>query len=302
MTSNATTHPEVIDDYGVSDEPHWLGYDWTQHCRHTYVNDHKLNYIEVGDESNPPLLFIHGLSGCWQNWLENILPFAADYRVISVDLPGFGGSDMPSDGITISGYGRCIHAFCEKLGLEAVQIVGNSMGGFIAAEIAIQFPELAERIVLVSAAGISVNAMRRDPLITVARMSGGAMAALFARRQSIVVRPGLRKFGMKVVATHGDLLRPELCYEVMSGVGKPGFAAATEALLTYDFTERLPEIGCPTLIVWGRQDKLVPVRDAYEFERLIPGSRKVIMEDTGHVAMMERPKRFNTLLREFLNE
>jgi pimeloyl-ACP methyl ester carboxylesterase len=73
-------------------------------------------------------------------------------------------------------------------------------------------------------------------------------------------------------------------------------------MVDYPIGERLPEIACPTLIVWGRNDLLVPVRDADTFEALIPDARKVIFDDTGHVAMLEEPERFNAELRQFLVE
>jgi pimeloyl-ACP methyl ester carboxylesterase len=80
----------------------------------------------------------------------------------------------------------------------------------------------------------------------------------------------------------------------------PGFVLAMNALLSYDFRDRLPEIACPTLIIHGADDMLVPLADAYEFERLIPSSRLEILADTGHVAMLERPRTFNAMLAEFL--
>ena len=80
------------------------------------------------------------------------------------------------------------------------------------------------------------------------------------------------------------------------------FRDALDALLEYDFRDRLPDIACPTLIVWGKEDMLVPVEDADEFERLIPNARKILMDDTGHVPMLERPVKFNDCLIEFLAE
>ncbi len=100
-------------------------------------------------------MFVHGLGGQWQNWLENIPRAAQERRVVALDLPGFGQSPMPREQITISRYGRVVDALAEQLGLGRVDVVGNSMGGFIAAEMAIQFPERVERLVLVSAAGIT---------------------------------------------------------------------------------------------------------------------------------------------------
>jgi pimeloyl-ACP methyl ester carboxylesterase len=88
----------------------------------------------------------------------------------------------------------------------------------------------------------------------------------------------------------------------MKGAGKPGFDEALRASLDYDFRERLPEVKVPTLIVWGEKDSIIPVRDADEFERLIEDSRKVVMKDTGHISMAERPEAFNDLLVDFLAE
>jgi pimeloyl-ACP methyl ester carboxylesterase len=88
----------------------------------------------------------------------------------------------------------------------------------------------------------------------------------------------------------------------MNGAGSPGFVPALDAVTSYDFRDRLPEIECPTLIVWGENDALVPVSDADEFERLIPHSRKIVLDDTGHVAMIERPRTFNDRLERVLAE
>ena len=88
----------------------------------------------------------------------------------------------------------------------------------------------------------------------------------------------------------------------MTGAGRPGFDSALHACLEYDFRDRLPDIRQPTLIVWGEKDSVIPVRDAHEFERLIPDSRKVVMKDTGHIPMAERPGAFNNVMMQFLDE
>ena len=88
----------------------------------------------------------------------------------------------------------------------------------------------------------------------------------------------------------------------MRGAGGPGFVDALDALTDYPIRERLGEIFCPTLIVWGADDRLIPVRDAAEFARLIPGARKVVWSETGHVPMLERPDAFNALVDEFVAE
>jgi pimeloyl-ACP methyl ester carboxylesterase len=84
--------------------------------------------------------------------------------------------------------------------------------------------------------------------------------------------------------------------------GRPGFLSALRAMAGHPLRHRLGEIACPTLVVWGALDRVVPVRDADEFARLIPGARKLVYEGTGHMPMLERPARFNTDLRAFLRE
>jgi pimeloyl-ACP methyl ester carboxylesterase len=104
------------------------------------------------------------------------------------------------------------------------------------------------------------------------------------------------------VARHPTRLRADLCWEQIHASGTEGFTDALEALLEYDFRDRLSSIHVPTLLVWGKQDMLVPVADADEFERRIAGARKLVMDDTGHVPMLERPRTFNDQLLQFLSE
>jgi pimeloyl-ACP methyl ester carboxylesterase len=294
----------AADDYGSQGRSAWLDIDWQQHLRSIVVHDARVNYVELGTGS--PVVFVHGLSGCWQNWLENVPHFAERHRVVAVDLSGFGESELPHEEISIPGYGRFIDAFLGAIGIDRAVLVGNSMGGFIAAETAISHPSRVEKLVLVSAAGgPSLNDWHSNHgrlLPRGARLFAPIAAASFARREHLVRRPGLRRVLLFKVARHPDRLEPELCYEVASGAGKPGFMDALQAIMDYDFRDRIPEIKAPTLIVWGQNDEIVPVQDAHEYGRLIPGSRKVIFDDTGHVPMLERPARFNRLLDEFLLE
>ena len=139
--------------YGPSGRSPWLDVDWREHQRWVSVAGQPVNTIDLGE--GPPLVFVHGLSGSWPNWLEQLPVFADGHRVIAMDLPGFGHSPMPHERITISGYARLLDGLFDELGIGAATLVGNSMGGFVSAELAIAFPERVERLVLVSPAGIS---------------------------------------------------------------------------------------------------------------------------------------------------
>jgi pimeloyl-ACP methyl ester carboxylesterase len=274
--------------------------DWPAHQRFVTIDDRRANVIELG--AGPPLLLVHGLSGCWQNWLENIPHFARTHRVIVMDLPGFGASEMPREPISIPGYARFLEALCDELAIDAATVVGNSMGGHIATELAISFPQRVERLVLVSAAGITTEHAHRDGVMAGGRIIAALATRAAARHEALARRPGLRRLALSFVTRHPDRLSAGLAREMMQGAGKPGFMPALEAVISYRLSERLPQIACPTLIVWGEDDHVIPVRDAARFEQLIPDARAVVLPDTGHMAMLERPERFNALLEEFLAE
>jgi pimeloyl-ACP methyl ester carboxylesterase len=298
-TSNYLGPRPEFDGYGVAQRSEWLDIDWREHLHTCTVHGSRVNYAEMGE--GPPLVFIHGLSGCWQNWLENIPHMARRHRVVALDLAGFGESELPQEEISIPGYGRFVDAFLGEIGVERAALVGNSMGGFIAAEIAISHPSRVEKLVLVSAAGlVRAGNWQLNTVERAASLLHPAVVAVLARREFLIKRPKLRRRILYGIVRYPERLEPELVYEVASGAGKPGFLDALNAISNYDFRERLPEISVPTLIVWGRDDRIVPVSGAYEYERLIPDARRVIFDRTGHMAMLERPARFNQLVEEFL--
>jgi len=295
---------DAEDDYGATATPDWRDTDWSCELKRVDVDGTPVNYVDVGSGDEEPVVLVHGLGGQWQNWLENIPRLAQERRVLALDLPGFGLTPEPADGeISIPGYGRCVDSFCDKLGLGQVALVGNSMGGYVAAEVAIQFPQRVSRLTLVSAAGISSADTLQAPILTFGRVATALAANTMARHRQLAARPITRHMSLLLVARHPRLLKADLAYEgFFKGAGKDGFDDALRASLNYDFRDRLPDVKVPTLIVWGEKDSIIPVRDADEFERLIDDSRKVVMRDTGHIPMAERPNTFNDLLLDFLAE
>ncbi len=291
--------------YGPNGHSPWLDVDWRAHQRWVMVGGEPLNVIEMGE--GPAIVFVHGLSGSWSNWLEQMPVLAASHRVIAMDLPGFGASPMPREPITISAYARLLEDLLDTLGVSAATLVGNSMGGFVSAELAIAYPQRVERLVVVSPAGVSTyrhrDVERIEPYLRrVAPILATYTGWTATRSDWVARRPGLRNLTLGLVTRHPSRLPAPLAAELMRGAGKPGFMHALRANIDYPLRERLPEIACPTLIVWGDEDKVIPVKDASVFEELIPHSRKVIFEDTGHMAMVERPQTFNELLGEFVAE
>jgi pimeloyl-ACP methyl ester carboxylesterase len=278
-----------------------LRIDWRRHLRQVELGGVPVNYVELGSGSGIDLVFVHGLSGSWQNWLENLPHFAAAHRVVALDLPGFGQTPLPRWTPTIPSYGRLLLDFCEAIGIGECAVVGNSMGGFIAAESAIRQPGRFEKLVLVSAAGISAARMRREPAELAGRLAVASSPLVLKLQERGLRRPGLRYWAFRMVFHDSLRIRPELLWEFfIHGAGKKGFLPALVNLAGYDFLDRLEVVEVPTLIVWGREDRIVPAVDAPEYGRRLNNSQTVIFAETGHVPMAERPVRFNRLLEAFL--
>src|SRR5215210_1939471 len=298
---NGLLRPGADETYADGDDATWMGVDWPSITRRVVVEGREVNLVDTGGE-RPALVFVHGLGGAWQNWLLNIPAFMGSHRVIALDLPGFGESEMPREEISIKGYARVLDGLLTELGVDAAVVVGNSMGGFVAAELALSFSTRAERLVLVSAAGLSIENYRREPLVVGARMWALSATWLGARGDAVITRPRGRRLGMQLLVRYPEKLSPPLALELARGTGTPGFVPAMKALLSYGFREHLARIEVPTLVVWGRNDMLVPRGDAREYVRLIgDNARREMFDDTGHLSMLERPSRFNALLEEFVS-
>src|SRR3954468_18088741 len=138
-TTDSTIEGLGADEYGPQGRSAWLDVDWSEHLRWIEVGGRAVNLCELGE--GPPLVLVHGHSGNWQNWLENIPHFARSHRVVAMDLPGFGRSPMPVERISIESYARTLDSLLAKLDIESAPVVGNSLGGFVAAQLCVSHPE-----------------------------------------------------------------------------------------------------------------------------------------------------------------
>jgi pimeloyl-ACP methyl ester carboxylesterase len=294
------TREAPVSDYGNPD-PEWLKIDWRPYIRRVELPGAEVSYVEMGE--GKPIILIHGISSSWHAWLENIPHLSRTHRVIALNLPGFGGCPVPSWPVDMEAYGRLIHDFCEKIGVErGAAVVGNSLGGLIATEAALVDPTRFDRLVLVSAAGLINTWRARERGVATAlawRMFSGHVGRLTT---VLVRRPGTRYLSFRAVIHSPNQIRPELLWEQMnSGALCPGFSDALRTAIEYDARHRLKEIEVPTLLVWGANDLVVPVAAGRSYQRRIPGARLEVFEDTGHMPHLERPARFNALLDEFLS-
>lgn len=285
--------------YGVADDPGWQDVTWEEHRRTVTVGGCRVAYVDVGSSDLPPVVLLHGFGGCWQNWLQTIPRVARERRVIAVDLPAFGGSSVPRDVLTPSYYARVVEALCEALELGRVVLVGNSLGGLVAAIVAGRFPERVDRLVLVAAVGgahIARTALDAGPKILSLQTERLLRRTPLAPKEhpltTLVHRP--RELG-------APLLRAAL----QPGAGKPGLPLAAigigwQGARHANLDGLLRRITAPTLLIWGREDRLVPVRTAQTFAARIDGAELVVLDDTGHVPQLERPREFNRLLLDFV--
>jgi pimeloyl-ACP methyl ester carboxylesterase len=297
---NTVLRPGADPTYADGDDAAWMSVDWPSLQRTLELGGRRVNVLDTGG-STPALLFLHGWSSNWQIFLLNIAAFMDTHRVLALDLPGFGASELPREPLSIRDYARLVDAMCAELGVERVSVVGNSMGGFVGAELALSFATRVDRLVLVSAAGLSTSELPRLPLLGAARVVAAGMPLASRIEPQVVRRPRLRRAAMQWVIRYPEKLSVPLAQELVLSFGKPGFVDGLRAIFDYAYRERLPEIEIPVLIVWGQNDLLVPVGDAFRYGRLIGANARVeVFEDTGHAPMLERPSRFNALLRGFL--
>lgn len=292
--------PDTVEEWAAPIDETWDSFDWEPHEKTVEVDGRKVNYVELGDTSKPVLLFIHGIMGTWRNWIFNLLPFCDRYRVIALDLPGFGESEMPAEKLTMEQYAKSVKSFCDTLGLQNVTLVGNSMGGLVGALVAKRSPELLRKLVLVDAAGFSTSNRYLRRVTRYRRILEAIFAFSYLIRKLVAANKYLAAAFTKIVLWRPMNVSSELMLVLLNGLGRPGFVDAAQSI-AHTRIDRAPgEITTETMIIWGRNDSLIPKRDAFRFAKMLPGARLEIMQDTGHIPMFETPDEFNALIEDFV--
>jgi pimeloyl-ACP methyl ester carboxylesterase len=218
----------------------------------------------------PHVIFLHGLSGSSRWWSRNVEGLSTRYRIYAVDLAGFGGSRRLrrfrlEEAVTL------LVEWLDNVGIETAAVVGHSMGGLVAARLAVEAPERVARLVLVDAAFLSFDpgmAKRASGLVRAVGISSADLVRLVAR----------------------DSLRAD---PISLGL-------ATIDLLKSDWRSTLSQIQTPTLIIWGELDTVTPLTIARQIAATIPDARLVIIPGAGHVSMWDRPNEFNDEVIRFL--
>jgi pimeloyl-ACP methyl ester carboxylesterase len=250
----------------------------------------KIHYVEAG--SGPTVILLHGLGGSTQVWQFNIAALAEKYHVVVPDQIGFGTSDKPLVNYRIRTYVDFLDQFCKQLNIEHASLVGNSMGGWIAAAFTAAFPDRVDKLVLVDAAGYKPP-KDLDP------------------RSFYGLNPTTRE-GMKVLAAkvfYNKLFLTDAAIDqaiaarLAAGDGYTINSISESIIRGEDFLDdTVKTIKRPTLLIWGRQDGLVPLAEGEHFNRDIAGSKLVIFDQCGHVPQVEKAGEFNAAVLKFLSE
>lgn len=242
------------------------------------------------NQRGSPVLLIHGLGGSLESWTNNIESFSTKYRVIALDLPGFGLSDKPRIDYTIDFYVNFLKKFIKKLKIKHLFLIGSSLGGHIVVELAIRNPKLVDKAVLVSPAGSLPKSFKGTSALKRYLKIVGAKSAL-------EVREILSSIDNSIV-TH---IYAEALYKRISLPGaKYAFISALKGSAKASrYTTKLEKINTKILLIWGKNDKMIPVRFIRTF--LEHGdSRIIIFENCGHRPHVEKPKLFNKAVKDFL--
>jgi 2-hydroxy-6-oxonona-2,4-dienedioate hydrolase len=252
--------------------------------------------MEAG--AGEPLIFLHGTGGHLEAYSRNVLSHAARYRVLALDLVGHGFSDKPDLKYEISVYVDHVLKFMDAMGIEKAHISGESLGGWVAAWLAAQYPERVDKLVLNTAGGLESN-----PEV-MARIKNLSLAAVTnATRES--VRKRLEWLMCDPQTVTDELV--EIRYQIYT---QPGMIKVMENILClqemevrekYIFTpETLRQIKASTLVLWTTHDPTYPAEVGRRFIEHIPDSRFVLMEDCGHWPQFENAVEFNRIHSEFL--
>src|SRR6266849_21012 len=251
------------------------------------VNVHGIqtHMFEAGSPASAPLLYLHG-TFLGNLWLEYHNTLAQNFHVFAPDIPGFGLTERPNWMRDMSDYILYFRDLLDTLGLDRTIVVGHSLGGWMAAELAVWYPERVEKLVLASAIGI--------------RVKGSPIANLFAMNPQEVLMACFDDF-----AAAAPLMPAEFNVDFLIEQYRQLTTLASLAWNpSYDpkLERRLERITCPTLIVWGEHDRLVPPVYAEAFHRCIADSQVAMLSGTGHMPMFEKPQEWSEVILDFLRK
>jgi pimeloyl-ACP methyl ester carboxylesterase len=261
-----------------------------------YLNGININYRECG--TGKTLLLVHGM-GSSLVWDKVIEPLSKHFRVIAIDLPGFGKSDKPENNYTIKYYVDFLSYFIQHKQLTEFYLAGLSLGGWITAEYVIENPNAVEKLILISSAGLKAIASNiRYPVIY-------GIVKIIMKNFIFVIPRFLKKF-LNGAYYDKNMVTEEIYQKFRQYINSKGAKNAYMSVLknvlrvNLEFEKNLCKIKIPTLIIWGENDPTFPIEYAKRFNEKIHGSVLKIIPECGHTVTIEKPEEFCRYLTDFI--
>lgn len=260
----------------------------------------ELHYTDEGQ--GIPVIMVHGYGGSYRNWQKLNDSLKSQYRVIRLDLPGFGLSDLPGakeekiDFLKL--YSDYFTFMLDTLHIDSVYMIGNSMGGMMSWNATLQHPDKVKKLVLIGSAGYELEKIAQG---VSKLMNIPGMGLVYAKGMPLSMSEGGAR---KVYADTSKINYKEVANNNKLWNREGNLEAAYRLMQSHQFPDsaRIKDITVPTLILWGRNDRIVPVEHAYKFQRDIKGAQLLIIDTCGHVPMIERPTETTAAIRKFLAE
>jgi pimeloyl-ACP methyl ester carboxylesterase len=272
----------------------------------------KDQYIKVGNintrfwasgDKGTPVILVHGLGGSIENWIHNVESLGQHHRAYALDLKGFGRSDKTPVLHDLDELVQFIGDFMEVQHINKAGLVGNSLGGGLVLSFAVQFPDKVDKLVLVDNAG-----MGRDVIVDFKVVSIPVLGELLSRTNRKSTARLWRKIVFDSSLVTDELVEQTFKLATLSGASRALLATlragigirGQRANLIRPLIESAAHVTAPTLVIWGRQDRIIPVAHAHIAAKTIPGARLEIFDHCGHMPQLEHPDKFNALVLEFL--
>lgn len=263
----------------------------------TLNNGMKICYIDKG--MGTPLVFVHGMGGDLSNFTYNYKHFKRDFRVIGLDLPGYGKSGRQKTDYTIEYYAGVLEEFLAKLSVDKCILIGNSLGGHISAVYALKDQSRVEKLILVDSAGLTKLSPVLETMVkftlntTVLKMSPMTLVNQGLKNNFHDTDLKECKEWLDNIAniSANDEEYENYCHSIKCSV---------KTMLQSRIDHEIGKLDIPVLLVWGKYDCMVPLNYAYQFKSKVKNSKLVIIDDAGHMPMLEKYSAFNKIMEEFI--
>lgn len=267
------------------------------------VNGWHTRYVCAG-ERGPALVLLHGLGASLESWLLNVDALSDEFRVYAPDLIYFGKSAKPARDPTYADFEKFVCAFMDAVGIARATLIGNSMGGAIAARTAISAPERVQKLVLAAPAGFGRE------LVWWLRLR-----SVWDLRPRGAPSPWMIQLGLRQLFYKPERAPSQVVTAIVGLNQEPGYFDAYRQVirlgvdwrgvkdaLVQEVRDAARQVRVPTLLVWGKQDRVVPVQQLDAAKKYILHARAMVLDECGHAPQIEHPEKFNALVRAFVRE